>query len=320
MVLFTLLGATAMLCHHLFYDHLDGTEVEPDYIIDARLRLTKQALIGQAGNTIATIASIAFGAAIGIAFVQVLWSSLGQKSHSIREIQAIMECRTRPYSPGAWHAWGISRKLTLLAVFGSLMTLITIFAPSSLRTIQDFTDPEACTVSRVDLTGEGYDKLYNSTDDDGQTSISDTTSQELRKLVARNLMGGAYLPPPNPLNTSCTYSLEFNAPAMNCSDTTSDFDFTYMVQNSTSSEIVIWNSTHDIYLKGSTIWVATMGGLDVSSRRAITCEVYNATYSVDISHNGTDSSVSRISYGNSDSPTPIRPRPSIKHSNLPLSR
>lgn len=79
MVLFSLLGATAMLCHHLFYDHLDGTEVEPDFVIDARLRLTKQALIGQAGNTIATVASIAFGAAIGIAFVQVLWASLGQK-------------------------------------------------------------------------------------------------------------------------------------------------------------------------------------------------------------------------------------------------
>lgn len=208
-----------MLCHHLFYDHLDGTEVEPDFVIDARLRLTKQALIGQAGNTIATVASIAFGAAIGIAFVQVLWASLGQKSHSIREIQAIMECRTRPYSPGAWNAWGVSRKLTLLAVFGSLMALITIFAPSSLRTIQDFTDPEHCTVSRVDLAGEGYDKQYNSTDDDGLPSTSVTTSQELRKLVSRNLMDGAYLSPQNPLNRSVSYFLEFNAPAMNCTDT-----------------------------------------------------------------------------------------------------
>lgn len=310
MVLFTLLGATAMLCHHLFYDHLDGTEVEPDFVIDARLRLTKQALIGQAGNTIATVASIAFGAAIGIAFVQVLWASLGQKSHSIREIQAIMECRTRPYSPGAWHAWGVSRKLTLLAVFGSLMALITIFAPSSLRTIQEFTDPEHCTVSRVDLAGEGYDKQYNSTDGDGLPSTSVTTSQELRKLVSRNLMDGAYLSPQNPLNRSVSYFLEFNAPAMNCTDTTSDFDFTYMVQNSTSSEVVIWNSTHDIYLNGSTIWVAIMGGPDASSGRAITCEVYNATYSVDISHNGTETSVyvvkiewgQRLSDSNSSAP------------------
>lgn len=289
MVLLTLLGAGAMVCHHFFCTYFNGKQVISDMFFDWRIPVSRQVLIGAAGNTIAAAGSFSLSAAIGIAAVQVLWSSLGQRSHSIRQIRAILECRTQPFTPISWPAWSTSRSLTLLAIFSSSMTLITIIAPSSLRTAPSLSSPVPCTIKRVDLSGEGYDRLYDTGGD--PNAISHMTSQPLQKLVARNIIDGSYITPANPCNQSCSYILEFNAPATNCSVTTLKYDFGNMSGSSNLQNLVIWNSTHDIHEHGSTIQVATMGGLNPSDREAFTCEVFNATYSVDVFHNGTATTI-----------------------------
>lgn len=296
MVLLTLLGAGTMVCHHFFCTYLNGKPVLSDIIFNWRVPVTRQVLISAAGNAIAAAGSITLSAAIGIAAVQVLWSNLGQRSHSIRQIRAIMECRTRPFAPIAWPAWSTSRRLTLLAVFTTLMTLITIFAPSSLRTAPSLSGPEPCTVKQVDLTGDGYDIVYSPNGVYG--TLSDMTSQPLRKLVARNLIDGTYIIPENPCSQSCSYTAELNAPAMNCTDSTEDYHFEDMTHYNGPTDLVIWNSTHDINTNGSTINLATMSGPATSSGKAFICEVYNATYSLDVLHNGTAISinVSRIEF------------------------
>lgn len=310
MVFLALLGASAMVLHHFLNSYFDGKRVLEDVVFFWRIPITRQILMGVTGNAIAAAGSITLSAATGIAAVQVLWSSLGQRSHSIRQIRAILECRTQPFAPIAWPAWSSSRRLVLLAVFGSLMTLITIFAPSSLRSAAGLSKSVPCTVKRVDLNSEGYNRLFVDQYDHLPTDvISNTTSLQLRKLVARNIMDGMYLTPPNPCNQSCSYTFHFNAPAMNCSDNPK-YDFNEMKTHSNLSQLVIWNGTHDIDFQGSTIQVATMGGLTSSVWKACTCKVYNATYFVDVLHNNTVTTVDvkeivrqqKISTSNSSAP------------------
>lgn len=193
-----------------------------------------------------------------------------------------------PFAPSEWHAWGAGRSLRLLAVLGTAMTLITIFAPSSLRTVPFLTNAEPCTVSKVNLSGDGYDKMYYF-----GSEAQQTTSQELRKMVARNILGGTNLSPTNPYNRSCSYTLTFDAPATNCTDVTSQYDFSDMIRLSDThqKQLVIWNSTHDINGNGSSIWLTTMGGADASSGKSFQCDVYIGTYSVDVTHNGTVTTV-----------------------------
>lgn len=279
-----------MLCHHFLYNHLDGTQVDSGYILDPHIRVTKQVLVGAAGNAIATasVGSFSLAAAISIAFVQVLWMRLAQRSYSTRQIRTFMDLRTSPFAPSAWHAWGAGRSLRLLAVLGMAMTLITIFAPSSLRTVPFPTNAEPCTVSKVNISGDGYDKRFYF-----GSEAQQTTSQELRKMVARNILGGTYLSPTNPYNRSCSYTLTFEAPATSCTNVTSQYDFSNMVKLSDThqKQLVIWNSTHDISGNGSSIWLTAMGGADVSSGKSFQCDVYIGTYSVDVTHNGTVTTV-----------------------------
>lgn len=307
MVFLTLLGACAMICHHFLCTYSDGKEVLSDVVVFWHIAITTQMLMSVTGNAIAASGSIMLSAAIGIAAVQVLWSNLGQRSHSIRQIRAMLECRSQPFAPIAWPAWSASRRLTLLAVFSSLMTLITIFAPSSLRTEPNLSNPLPCSVKRVDLSGESFEKLFVDVD---KHELMSTTSPQLRRLVTRNLVGGTYLTPPNQCNQSCSYGLKFNSPAMNCSDTTSNHDFSNMIWNSSLKSLVIWNSTHTIGVDGSTIFVETLGGLNPSDRHAFDCELFNATYSVDVFQNGSTSTVNvsgierhqKISSSNSSAP------------------
>lgn len=117
------------------------------------------------------------------------------------------------------------------------------------RLIPDISfNAEPCTVSKVNLSGDGYDKRFCF-----GSEAQQTTSQELRKMVARNILGGTYLSPTNPYNRSCSYTLTFDAPATNCTDVTSQYGFSDMIRLSDThqKQLVIWNSTHDINGNGS---------------------------------------------------------------------
>lgn len=110
-------------------------------------------------------------------------------------------------------------------------------------------------------------------------------SPNLDRMVLQNVVSGSYIPPPNVCGT-CSYNVSFNAPAMSCTNITSQFNFSTM--NLTPP--VIWNVTHDIGFGGSTITVATTeaNGLLTDAAR---CTVYNATYLAEISHNATSTNV-----------------------------
>lgn len=279
MTVLTLLGAGAMLLHHFFYLHLSGTRVNTTPI--PGLRFSEQALIGAIGNAIASAASFFFGTAIGIVFVQALWVSLRRKFHSIKGIGAILECRTSPFTPAAWSAWSAAWKLTALALLSASMTGITIFAPGALRTASvEYAYKAPCTIPFTDL----------STGDFGTTEGPTwTPSPAVKKMTLTNLLIGEVIPPASPCG-SCAYDVVFNAPGMNCSNTTDSYPFQYIEKGSTAVDVIIWNGTHDVASGGNTIVIATTEGYELNYE-AVTCNVYNATYDVRIQHNGTQTSI-----------------------------
>ena len=291
-----LVGFLAMICHHLFYSFLDGRVVQTGLIVPY-FNLNKQILIGAAGNAIAALASFVLGSAIAIAFVQVLWLVLREKGHTVRDIDAALECRTSPFAPQAWRAWISTQRPTLLSILGAAMTLITIFAPSSIHSIPSLTAQNVpCNLSRVDLSSADFDS-YISEDGDLYT----TTALGLRKMMARNLIGGTYVTPLDPCDgTACGYDLVFNGPALNCSDITGfDFSAYNAWSNANAKQALIWWSNNDISFptNGSTINVVTMEGM-YTGQSAVTCDVYNATYSVSVYHNvTTTANITKLVYG-----------------------
>lgn len=120
---------------------------------------------------------------------------------------------------------------------------------------------------------------------DAQNNLVLYPSPNLHRMVLQNVVSGSYIPPPNFCGT-CSYNVTVNAPAMDCTDITSQFNFATM----SSDPPVIWNVTHDIGKGGSTITVATTEAKEVQ-QEAARCSVYNATYSAEVSHNATSTSV-----------------------------
>lgn len=127
--------------------------------------------------------------------------------------------------------------------------------------------------------------VFGTTIPDVHRDLITYPSPNLYRMVLQNLVSGSYIPPPNFCGT-CSYNVTFNAPAMDCTDITSQFDFTTM----DIDPPVIWYVGHNIGSGGSTITVATMDsyGLRMEAAR---CSVYNATYSAEISHNATSTSI-----------------------------
>lgn len=272
-----LVGVVTMICHAAFCTYLSGHEVNTGRILG--LKLTQQVIVSAMGNAIASFATFVLGMAVGIAVVQILWTYLHRNSYSIQNIEAMLSCPSRPFSPSAMRAWRAAWLLSAVAALGSGMRLITIFAPGALRS-ETASIQKTCTIQKVDFSNGNYGVIWP--DNEGNPTL--TPSPKLNRMVVQNLVSGSYIAPPNYCgDLPCTYSMVFNAPAMNCTNITSQFNFTNM---RLETPTVIWNVTNDIGPYGSSIAVATMEANDVRMEAA-NCTVYNATFSVDITHNVT---------------------------------
>lgn len=280
MSMLILAGVISMICHHFFYLLLSGRTVNTDRVV--MLEISRQVLVGAAGNAIASFATFVLGTAVGIAFVQILWTRLHRKPYAIEHIEAMISCRSSPFSPAALRSWRAAWLLSAIAALGSTMRLITIFAPGALRT-ETSSFEKTCTIQKMDLSHA----VFGVAIPDAQNVPIFYPSPNLDRMVLQNIVSGSYIPPPNFCGT-CSYNVSFNAPAMSCTDITSQFNFNTMFLK--DSDPIIWKVTHDIGLRGSTITVATMKAQNVQMEAA-RCTVYNATYLAEISHNATSTNV-----------------------------
>lgn len=278
MISFFVLGVCAMAGHHFFCRSLDGRIVDTNNIYGSKI--SQQALFSAAGNAIASTAAFLFASVVGISIVQIMWYSFRHKPHTIEEIDAILECRTSPFTPGSWSAWASTRRLTALAILGAAMTLITVFAPGALGTTTvDFALKQACTIPTVDLSQGTFGVEWS----DGNSSAW-YPSPGLRQLVNRNAVAASYVAPASPCGV-CSYELTLNAPAMQCQNVTDTYDFSSMTNGIAADVLFIWSSMHNLPI-GNSIYVATAEGVKTNLQAAF-CSVFSATYVVNVMHNGS---------------------------------
>lgn len=184
MVTYTFVGIVLMVVHHVVFFCLNGRRVNTTK--RQGLHMSQQALIGAGANALASAACFAFAAAISIVFVQILWHSLRHQNHSIKHIEAVIACQSSPLNPASWRAWRAAWRLPLLALVSAAMTLITIFAPGSLRTTTaDFALRAPCTIPLVNMSSGDL-----GTSADG----SWTPSQAVKKMTLENLFIGDLIP------------------------------------------------------------------------------------------------------------------------------
>lgn len=185
-----LVGVVTMICHAAFCTYLSGHEVNTGRILG--LKLTQQVIVSAMGNAIASFATFVLGMAVGIAVVQILWTYLHRNSYSIQNIEAMLSCPSRPFSPSAMRAWRAAWLLSAVAALGSGMRLVTIFAPGALRS-ETASIQKTCTIQKVDFSNGNYGVIWP--DSEGNPTL--TPSPKLNRMVVQNLVSGSYIAPPN---------------------------------------------------------------------------------------------------------------------------
>jgi hypothetical protein len=101
-----LCGMGLSLGHHLYYDSLDDTLVQS---------VEQQTWAIRIGTGFAFLIKTLFVAAIGIAAVQQIWSTLRRKSVNLRGIDAMFSILNNPITYFIPDLWICAKTVTLLA-------------------------------------------------------------------------------------------------------------------------------------------------------------------------------------------------------------
>ncbi|KLO14744.1 hypothetical protein SCHPADRAFT_996374 [Schizopora paradoxa] len=291
MVGFLLVGIIIMIAHDRFYSYLSG---KPFLFGQSVVGLVLQEFYSAVGNLIALLGRFALSLAIGNAFVQLFWMNLRQKSHSVAEIDSAMGVKDSPFGLGAILSWRYMFWLSVLPALAVGNAQIIVFASGAVQV--DFAPfDDTCTMNTVDLTNSDIGVLTaNST---ATTFSYLSPAAQTRGFVAQVIMSGENFAPLI-LNdkdiASIIYNVSFHAPALNCTDVSSTFDFTdgLPLPPTAADQILVWNAT---YALGSGNLV-----LDVASRvlslsetnindvspgsqqEAVSCTMFNGTYDVQV--------------------------------------
>lgn len=255
--------------------------------------LSSQQWTSPVGNTLAIIVHSSFSAAIIRVFIQCFWRRIRIRSFTVEQINAILSLQISPFQITSMTAWFLAPQLAFIALMSFGMVSMSIVAPGALTVIQsNFTLPYHCTVSTVDLS---------------QTDISlpgpafGSALPPIRNLATQVLMLGTYLTPASPCGV-CSYDVEFVAPALNCTDISTSYDFETALPPLNDST-TFWNATYATFgatgLDLRVAWKKWTLQTVQPPPGAIQCVAYNATYSVSIKHGtSTTIDITDLAYNN----------------------
>ncbi|KLO16658.1 hypothetical protein SCHPADRAFT_202455 [Schizopora paradoxa] len=276
MVVFLIGGAILMVVHHVFYSHLNEKRIDPGST-ELPSILMSQRNVTFIGTAIAHGARILLAMAIGATFIQVFWDTLRSRSHTIEQIDALVNCGQSPFNPSAFRAASTSLALYAIAIVVSATSLIVVFSPGSLTISTNFQRDRSCTVPNV--PSKVMDPSF-------ALSSNDTSAESLwlYSITESMLASNTYLPPfQNDIASvcgdgvpSCSYNISFAGPAFDCVDITAATNFSSITD---PSQPMVWSAKPFGNLTGITIqtW-----DLENNALQATNCSSYNATYDVTV--------------------------------------
>lgn len=291
MILFLFVALAAMIVHDQFYSYLAN---KPFLFGRSTVGLVLQQYYTAVGNLIALLGRFGLSLAIGTAFVQIFWLNLRTHQHTVAEIDSAMSSKDSPFGLGSIRSWRHMFWLTVLPALATGNAQIIVFASGSVQV--DYAPADAmCTMATVDLTNSDIGVLTaNSTD----TSFSYLSpAAQTRGFVAQVIMSGENFAPyilSDQQVASLVYNVSFNAPALNCTNLTSTFDFATNLPLPTNpgDSVMVWNATYALGSGNLVLDVVTrvlhVNETDVNDvtagdvQEAVSCMMYNATYLIEV--------------------------------------
>ena len=205
------------------------------------------------------------------------------------------------------------------------MIFIPIFVPGSIRVVTASGLTQPCTVNFPNISMAYLATTYIN----GATQFTNSLPGPIRRddhyanysiliattrttvLVNRIIVGGSYLPVPNPCGV-CAYRVNFTAPALKCSpniNATYDFSTNLPPTYNSSTWVPILNGT----LHNYTLTVATRDGVapDMNPPVAVRCDAFSADYDVRVWHDDFSSHIDilNVTFGSVLSPGPSQFNP-----------
>ncbi|KLO12669.1 hypothetical protein SCHPADRAFT_890632 [Schizopora paradoxa] len=297
MIMLLLAGVALMVIHHCFFTYLNRRPVDSLLFNMRGVNLPEQSIVSILGNTIAYAARAVLSTATGIAFIQLLWSKLRRRRYAVADIDALVACKDAPFALKAFPAWHCAFLLAITASTASLMSFISILAPGTLR-IESSETSSDCTVPTVSLATSSIALLSISPN---ESLVFDGSQSQIVKMAGRVLMTGGPLPPLNPCPDSCSYTIIFNAPIANCTplELATDLSVTLPPTNQSSGRLPVWNVSMASTSPPDGMpldfkFVAALRNLENDSTSAVSCDTYNGTYTVSVSHSSTTPSTARV--------------------------
>ncbi|KLO14345.1 hypothetical protein SCHPADRAFT_927945 [Schizopora paradoxa] len=278
MISLLLAGSALMLAHHFFFAYLDAKIIDP-VVSNLPAILQDQRTPYIIGTVLAHGARIVLSMAVNITFAQLFWETLRSRSHTVKQIDALVQCGHSPFSPSAFRAVTVAPLLLFLSVVASAMTLVVIVSPGSLKVSSDSQLPEPCLASTIG-------------------DIIDASSLQLElfySVPATVLASRTYLPPShsnicNENSSSCFYTVPFDGPMLECNDVSNRVDFSVFLNPplDMNGQIItgpawpfaVWNGSYFQNDDGEAgILVLTQDLLN-GVLQANNCTMYRATYDV----------------------------------------
>lgn len=286
-----------MLAHHFFYAHLDGKAVDSPLFEFRGFGFWDQSVSSVLGNAIAYAARTVLSAGTGIVFIQVLWSKLRREQYSVKQLDALVACKGDPLALSALPAWHCAFWLAVIAAMASLMAVISIITPGSLRVeSSQYSFPQECSIRTVSLgTSNIASTVANVNSSDGVMFLG--AQAKLMALAHQVLMGGAaiQLPNPCPPGSACRYEIDFNAPAAVCNPFDSSFNYTSWLPppDNDTAPIRVWESDTNVLWTTFTVgaWsTVARRDLATNAQSAVNCTMFNATHHAIITHSNISTS------------------------------
>ncbi|EYB28031.1 hypothetical protein FG05_35257 [Fusarium graminearum] len=195
-------GLALAVGHHLFYDYLNSRIVQSQNQQEWFLRI---------GTGMAFLVRTLLSAAIGIAYVQILWRTLRSKSVTINGINSLFGVSHNAWDLTTLELWTAAPALTVVALIAWALPLIAVVTPATLS-IEISSEPNITVINKLIPTID-YDRSpwFDSSRYAGTTSRVSRIYRLLLPVATLGSILNIAAPFPN-----SSYSVDFYGPSISC--------------------------------------------------------------------------------------------------------
>ncbi|EKJ71664.1 hypothetical protein FPSE_08110 [Fusarium pseudograminearum CS3096] len=198
-----LLGLTLAIGHHLFYDYLNDRIVQSQNQQEWFLRI---------GTGMAFLVRTLLSAAIGIAYVQIIWKTLKFKSVTVNGINSLFDALHNAWNLTTLELWTAAPTLTAVALVAWALPLIAVITPATLSI--EISSEQNITVIDSLIPNIDYDNnigFFGSWYQNNTVFPSSLISRLLLPVATLGYILNIPAPFPN-----SSYSIDFYGPSISC--------------------------------------------------------------------------------------------------------